>query len=259
VNDEKLYPGHRDYVGTLASGLEVIGAFDAQHKKMTLTEVAEQTGMDRAKARRFLLTLNSLGYIQKDGRQFMLTPKVLQLGYAYTATNNHLDVVKHYLEEITTKLGESCSLAVLDNQEIVYQVRSSAAHRLMSIHLTPGTRLPAAYTSMGRVLITQLAESEQQQWIESVTLNSHTANSIVEKSKFIDMLKEVKHQGYCIVDQELELGLRSLAIPLFNYHGKLMGAINISTNALRVSLTQLIEDYLTDLQEASKKIIEHTR
>jgi IclR family pca regulon transcriptional regulator len=112
---------------------------------------------------------------------------------------------------------------------------------------------------MGRVLITQLAESEQQQWIESVTLNSHTANSIVEKSKFIDMLKEVKHQGYCIVDQELELGLRSLAIPLFNYHGKLMGAINISTNALRVSLTQLIEDYLTDLQEASKKIIEHTR
>jgi IclR family pca regulon transcriptional regulator len=259
VNDEKLYPAHRDYVGALASGLEVIGAFDTQHKQMTLSEVAERTGMDRAKARRFLLTLHSLGYIQKDGREFMLSPKVLQLGYAYTATNNHLDVVKHYLEEITTKLGESCSLAVLNNQEIVYLVRSSAAHRLMSINLTPGTRLPAAYTSMGRILLTQLAESEQHQWIESLVLNSHTTKSIVDKSKFIEMLKEVKHQGYCIVDQELELGLRSLAVPLFNYHGKLLGAINISTNALRVSLAQLVDDYLIDLQEAAKKIIEHTR
>lgn len=259
MNDEILPSNHRDYVGALASGLEVIGAFDAEHKKMTLSEVAERTRMDRAKARRFLLTLHSLGYIQREGRQFMLTPKILGLGYAYNATNDHLDVVQHYLQEVTTELGESCSLAVLDNYEIVYMVRSSAAHRLMSIHLTPGTRLPAAYTSMGRVLAAQLAEPEQQQWIESVTLNAHTTNSIVDKSKFSDMLKDVKRQEYCIVDQELELGLRSLAIPLFNYHGQLLGAVNISTNALRVSIKQLIEDYLNILQAAAKQIVAHTK
>lgn len=259
MNDEKLSPNHKDYIDALASGLDVIGVFDAQHKKMTLSEVAELTGMDRAKARRFLLTLHSLGYIHKEGRLFMLTPKVLRLGYAYNATNDHLDVVQHYLQEVTTTLGESCSLAVLDNQEIVYLVRSSAAHRLMSIHLTPGTRLPAAYTSMGRVLVAHLTETEQQQWMAFLTLNSHTANSIIDKSQFSDILNEVKRQGYCIVDQELELGLRSLAIPLFNYHGDLLGAVNISTNALRVTTEQLINDYLAVLQAAAMQIVEHTK
>lgn len=259
MNEEKISVDHRDYVGALASGLEVLGSFDVQHKKMTLSEVAQITGMDRAKARRLLLTLHALGYIAKDGRQFMLTPKVLRLGYAFNATNDHLDVVQHYLQSVTTELGESCSLSILDNQEIIYLVRSSAAHRLMAINLTPGTRLPAAYTSMGRVLLAQLSETQQKAWLQTAELYQHTENSIVDKKDFLNMLKEVKQDGFCVVDQELELGLRSLAIPVFDYHGKLLGAANISTNSLRVSIEKLINEYSLVLKDAAKQISAHAK
>ncbi|MDO6693160.1 IclR family transcriptional regulator C-terminal domain-containing protein [Aliiglaciecola sp. 3_MG-2023] len=259
MNEEKISVDNRDYVGALASGLEVLSAFDVQHKKMTLSEVAQITGMDRAKARRLLLTLHALGYIAKEGRQFMLTPKVLRLGYAFNATNDHLDVVQHYLQSVTSELGESCSLSILDNGEIIYLVRSSAAHRLMSINITPGTRLPAAYTSMGRVLLAELSTTEQQEWLATAQLHGHTDKSILDKNTFIHMLKEVKQQGYCVVDQELELGLRSVAVPVFDYQGKLLGAANISTNSLRVSMDSLINKYLPALKEAAQLITAHAK
>ncbi|MFA3791299.1 IclR family transcriptional regulator C-terminal domain-containing protein [Aliiglaciecola sp. SL4] len=259
MNDEKISVDNRDYVGALASGLEVLSAFDVQHKKMTLSEVAQITGMDRAKARRLLLTLHALGYIAKDGREFRLTPKVLRLGYAFNASNDHLDVVQHYLQSVTSELGESCSLSILDNDEIIYLVRSSAAHRLMSINITPGTRLPAAYTSMGRVLLAQLSAAEQKDWLARAQLQEHTDNSIVDKNRFINMLKDVKQQGFCVVDQELELGLRSIAVPVFDYKGKLLGAANISTNSLRVSMQSLIDKYLPALQDAAKSITAHAK
>lgn len=259
MSEEKLSADHRDYVGALAAGLDVILAFTPQHNKMTLSEVAEKTGMDRAKARRFLLTLHSLGYIKREGRQFTLTPKVLGLSQAYNASHDHLNVVEHYLHEVTAQLGESSSLAVLDQHDITYVVRSPAAHRLMSITLTPGTRLPAAYTSMGRVLVAQMSVEERQQWLDQLQFQAHTEHSIIDRAAFETMLNEVAEQGFCIVDQELDLGLRSLALPVRTNQGELLGAINLSTNASRVSKSTLLNDFLPVLQEAGEQIRLHTQ
>ncbi len=158
MQEEMLSTESRDFVTALASGLEVIQAFDAEHPRMTLSEVASRTGMNRAKARRFLLTLHALGYVRKEQRYFELAPRVLQLGYAFLSANNYQGVIQQYLEEITAETGESSSLGVLDGHDVTYVARSAAKHRLMAITLSVGTRLPAAYTSMGRILLAQLSD-----------------------------------------------------------------------------------------------------
>ena len=257
--NEKINPEHRDYIGALASGLEVLGAFDTAHREMTLSQVAERIGIDRAKARRFLLTLHALGYIHRNGRIFSLTPKVLSLAHAYTATNDHLGVVEHYLHEVTLELGESASLGKLDGQHVVYIARSQAAHRLMAINITVGTRLPAPYTSMGRVLAAWLPPQEQADWISQATLSQHTRHSITSPTVFQATLQEIRTLGYAIVDQELEEGLRSLAVPVFSGKGALIGAMNLSTNASRVSMEQLREHCLPVLLKTAEKIRQDTR
>jgi len=254
MDDQILKPGDRDYVGALASGLEVLQAFDAEHPRMTLSEVAARTEMDRAKARRFLLTLHGLGFVKRSGRQFELTPRVLQLGYAYQASNQYRAVIQQYLEDITAELGESSSLAVLDGDEVVYVARSSARHRLMAITLSVGTRLPAAYTSMGRVLLAQLSEAELEAFLARVKLETFTASSVTNTEVLRDEIINVRQQRYAIVDQELDSGLRSVAVPVFAGNGELLGAINISTNAARVGMDTLMEIYLARLQKAAEAV-----
>ncbi|MEX0604097.1 MAG: IclR family transcriptional regulator C-terminal domain-containing protein [Marinobacter sp.] len=259
MDEQILKPGDRDYVGALASGLEVLQAFDAEHLRMTLSEVAVRTDMDRAKARRFLLTLHALGFVKRSGRQFELTPRVLQLGYAYQASNQYRAVIQQHLEDITAELGESSSLAVLDGDEVVYVVRSAARHRLMAITLSVGTRLPAAYTSMGRVLLAQLPEAELDAFLARVKLEAFTASSVTSNSVLKDKIIKIREQGYSIVDQELDSGLRSVAVPVFSGNGELLGAINISTNAARVDMETLTGEYLSRLQSAVGNIRETTR
>ncbi len=259
MEEQMLKPGDRDYVGALASGLEVLQTFDAEHPRMTLSEVAARTGMDRAKARRFLLTLHALGFVKRSGRQFELTPRVLQLGYAYQASNQYRAVIQQYLEDITAELGESSSLAVLDGDEVVYVVRSAARHRLMAITLSVGTRLPAAYTSMGRVLLGQLPEPELDAFLDRVQLSALTPSSITERDRLRADILRVRAQGYSMVDQELDLGLRSVAVPVFAGNGELLGAINVSTNAARVSMDTLMDVYLPRLQSAADRIRQTTR
>lgn len=254
MDEQILKPGDRDYVGALASGLEVLQAFNAEHPRMTLSEVAARTEMDRAKARRFLLTLHALGFVKRSGRQFELTPRVLQLGYAYQASNQYRAVIQQYLEDITAELGESSSLAVLDGDDVVYVVRSAARHRLMAITLSVGTRLPAAYTSMGRVLLAQLPEMELKAFLARVKLESFTALSITRSDALRKEIVKVREQGYSIVDQELDSGLRSVAVPVFAGNHELLGAINISTNAARVDLETLIGKYLPRLQQAAEAV-----
>ncbi len=259
MDDQILKPGDRDYVGALAAGLEVLQAFDAEHPRMTLSEVAARTDMDRAKARRFLLTLHALGFVKRSGRQFELTPRVLQLGYAYQASNQYRAVIQQYLEDITAELGESSSLAVLDGDDVVYVVRSSARHRLMAITLSVGTRLPAAYTSMGRVLLAQFPEVELEAFLARVKLETFTASSVTSPDVLRDEIAKVRKQGYSIVDQELDSGLRSVAVPVFAGNGESLGAINISTNAARVGMETLMEVYLPRLQEAAEAVLRTTR
>lgn len=252
--DEMLNPDDRDFVTALASGLEVILAFDQQSPRMTLSEVAAKTGMNRARARRFLLTLHALGYVRKQHRSFELAPKVLQLGYAFLSSNGYRSVIQQHLEDITDVTGESSSMGVLDGDDVTYVARSAAHHRLMSISLSIGTRLPAAYTSMGRVLLAQLPDAERSAYLERVALSRHTEHSIIDKTTLEARLVEIRKQGYCIVDQELDSGLRSLAIPAFDANGGLLGAINISTNAARIDMQTLTKDFLPLLREKAKLI-----
>jgi IclR family pca regulon transcriptional regulator len=259
MDEQVLKPGDRDYVGALASGLEVLQAFDADHPHMTLSEVAARTDMDRAKARRFLLTLHALGFVKRTGRQFELTPRVLQLGYAYQASNQYRAVIQQYLEDITAELGESSSLAVLDGDDVVYVVRSAARHRLMAITLSVGTRLPAAYTSMGRVLLAQLPQSELETYINRIQLERHTLSSITEKNVLREEIDKARNLGYAVVDQELDLGLRSVAVPAYSASGELLGALNISTNAARVDMDTLLNMYLPRLQIVADQIRQAAR
>ena len=238
----------------MASGLQILGAFDAAHPRMTLTEMANRTAMDRAKARRFLLTLEALGYVRRSGRDFELTPRVLELGHAFQASNPYRAVIQHYLQDITAEIGESSSLSVLDGADVVYVVRSAAPHRLMAITLSVGTRLPAAYTSMGRVLLAQLPEAELEQLLGGIELRAHTPYSLTDMAALRADIAQVRIQGYSLVDQELDLGLRSIATPVFAGNGDLLGAINISTNAARVPIEVLLEDYLPRLRQLADTV-----
>ena len=254
MSDQILVPGDRDYVGALASGLAVLQTFDAEHPRMTLTEVASRTQMDRAKARRFLLTLHALGFVKRNGRQFELTPRVLQLGYAYQTSNRYQVVIQQQLEDITAECGESSSLAVLDGDDVVYVVRSSAQHRLMAINLSTGTRLPAVYTSMGRVLLAQMSIVDVDAFLDRAHFQAFTQFSLTSSVALRHEIDKTREYGYSIVDQELDLGLRSVAVPVLSGGGELLGAINISTNAARVDMIRLMDIYLPRLQQAASVI-----
>lgn len=206
-----------EFVQSLARGLAVIRAFDAERPVMTLSEVAEATGLSRATARRFLLTLQTLGYVRSDGRDFALTPRVLDLGFSYLSALSLPELVEPHLEEMSSRLGESVSAAVLDGDDIVYVARV-AVRRVMNVAITIGTRFPAARTSMGHVLTGQAAE------------------------------------GWAIADEELEPGLRSIAAPLHGRDGRVIAAINVATSTSRVSREELLERHLPALLETAAAI-----
>lgn len=257
MQEEMLSEDSRDFVTALASGLEVIQAFDHEHPRMTLSEVAARTGMNRAKARRFLLTLHALGYVRKQQRYFELAPRVLQLGYAFLSANNYRDVIQQHLEDITAETGESSSLGVLDGNDVIYVARSAAKHRLMAITLSVGTRLPAAHTSMGRMLLAQLSDTDLDHFLSSVALEAYTDKTVTDVSELRNQIIKARQQGYAISDQELDSGLRSIAVPVYDAKQHLMGAINISTNAARVDLDTLINVYLPVLQNKVAQVRAH--
>ncbi|WP_025731706.1 IclR family transcriptional regulator domain-containing protein [Carnimonas nigrificans] len=244
AHEERISPDDKDYVTALACGLEVITAFDEHHQRMTLSEIAERTGLNRARARRFLLTLHSLGYVNKQARYFELAPKALSLGYSFLSSNNYLTAVQQTLTDITQTLGESSSLGVLDGGDVVYAARSASSQRLMGIHISVGTRLPAVATSMGRVLLGEMEDEALDALLSRTPLEPLTPYTTLQRDELVKQIRMAHEQGYCILDQELELGLRSLAIPLRAANGRLIGAINVSTNAARVEMTTLLDTYL---------------
>jgi IclR family pca regulon transcriptional regulator len=245
---------NRDFVSSLAKGLAVICAFGPDKARMTLSEVALETDLSRAGARRLLLTLEELGFVHRNGRYFELSPKVLQLGFAFLASHNFGGVVQHYLEAVTRELQESCSLAVLDGQDVVYVARSAAEHRLMSISLAIGSRLPAALTSMGRILLAALPDAEQDALLAKITLERHTERTIADKAALKETLRSIREHGYCIVDQELEPSLRSIAVPVLSERGEVVAALNVSTNAGRVPMEELIQRFLPVLRRCAESI-----
>ncbi len=241
------------YVQSLDRGLAVIRCFSAETPRLTISEVARETGLTRAAARRFLLTLQALGYVGNDGRQFFLTPRVLRLGYAYLSSLSVADVAQTHLEQLADVVHESCSASVLDGFDIVYVARA-ATKRIMTISLSVGTRLPAHPTSMGRVLLAALPDEQIDAYLALVSLARLTDRTIVDRDALRAELEKTRVRGWCIVDQELEDGVRSVAVPVHDDAGRVVAAVNTSAHAARVPLAMLQKHFLPRLRECASEI-----
>ena len=242
-----------EFVQSLERGLAVIRAFSRDRSRLTLSDVARETGMTRAAARRFLITLECLGYVSSDGRLFSLRPKVLQLGYAYLSSFSLAEIAQDHLEELAERLHESCSASVLDGDDIVYVARAST-NRIMTIGLSVGARLPAYCTSMGRVMLAALDEGAIDHYLAGTELPARTSHTITDPQVLRDELRTVREQGYCLLDQELEDGVRSVAVPIHDASGRVVAAINTSAHATRVSLERVEREFLPELQECARQI-----
>jgi IclR family pca regulon transcriptional regulator len=233
--------------------LAVIRAFGPENPHLTLSEVARATGLTRAAARRFLLTLVELGYVRNDGRDFSLRPRVLELGYAYLSGLSLTEVAAPHMEELVTTVHESSSVSVLDGDDIVYIVRVPTK-RIMTVTIAVGTRFPAYATSMGRVLLAHRAPEEIARYLNAVDLKPLTRRTVTDGQRLGSILNGVRAQGFAIVDQELEDGVRSLAAPLHGASGAVIAAINVSAHASRVTMDTLRKDLLPHLLDSAAKI-----
>jgi IclR family pca regulon transcriptional regulator len=242
-----------EFVQSLERGLSVIRAFGTDRARMTLSEVAREAELSRASARRFLHTLVELGYVVTDGRVFALRPQVLELGYAYLSSLSLPEVAQPHLEQLAEDVGESSSVAVLDGSDIVYVARV-ATHRIMSAAIQIGTRFPAVATSMGRAVLAHVPDGEREALLAAVTLAPLTPRTITDKGVLRAELATVREQGWALVDQELEEGLRSVAAPLRDGTGRVVAAVNVSAPVRRGPVEQMATEILTALLRAAREI-----
>jgi len=239
-------PHKRDLISGLEKGLAVIEAFDHEHSRLTITEVAARCQLTRAAARRYLITLEHLGFMTSERRRYMLTPKVLRLGQSYMHSARLPRIVQPELHRLVYALKEASSAGVLDGRDVVC-VAAATAGRVVSATLQPGTRVPAYCTANGRVLLAALPPAELTDWIATQDLHALTRQTIVCPERLRLEIDRSRAQGYALVDQELEPGLRTLAVPLTNHRGAVVAAINISVQAARVTTDQLLEECLPAL------------
>lgn len=251
-------PRGAHFVQSLERGLAVIRAFGASTPELTLSEVARATGLTRAAARRFLLTLADLGYVRTDGRRFALTPRVLELGYTYLASLTLPEVAEPHLEALVAEVRESSSMSVLDGEDIVYVARVPTS-RIMRVSISVGTRFPAYATSMGRVLLAGLPEEELAAHLARVDLRRFTRRTVTTREALRAELDRVRERGWAMVDQELEEGLRSIAAPIRARGGRVVAAVNVSTHAARVSKEALRRELLPPLLAAAARIEDDLR
>jgi IclR family transcriptional regulator, pca regulon regulatory protein len=242
-----------DIIQGLIRGLSVIECFDEDHARMSITDVAERTGLERATARRCLLTLAHLGYATYDGKFFQLTPRVLNLGHSYLATTPLPRLIQPFLDELSHATNESTSAAVLEGTDILYVARAST-RRVMSINLAPGARLPAYCTSMGRTLLAALPSEEARAILERSDLVAYTPNTKADMAGITIELGVVAAQGFAVIDQELELGLCSIAVPLFNAHGRIVAAINIGAQTARAPTSRMIAHFLPLMRKVQAEV-----
>jgi IclR family pca regulon transcriptional regulator len=241
------------YVQSFARGLAVIRSFSAAAPQQTLSEVAQRTGLTRAGARRILLTLEGLGYVQSQGRQFSLTPRILDLGFAYLSSLPLWNLAEPVMERLAGEVKESCSAAVLDGPDVVYVLRVPT-HKIMSINLGIGSRLPAYCTSMGRTLLAELDDAALDALIEHHPLLPRTDRTITDPKRLKSELAAVRRQGWCLVNQELEEGLVSLSAPIRDRAGRAIAAMNVSGQVNRTSPEYMLEHFLPKLREAAAEI-----
>lgn len=245
--------GDPDYMQSLARGLEVIRAFEHARPTLSITEVARLTNISRAAARRCLYTLEQLGYVVGVEGVYELTPRVLSLGYAYLSGMPLARIAQPVLERVSERLHESCSIGVLDGDDVVYVARA-ARQRILSISLGAGSRLPAYCTSMGRVLLAHLSAPDLDAYLSRVRMERQTPHTIVETSVLRKELQRVRVSGYAVVDQELEAGLRAIAVPVKQQDGRVSASINVGAHAARADRQVMVKTYLPVLLEAANEV-----
>ena len=243
------------YVQSFARGLAVIRSFSAAAPSQTLTEVAQRTGLTRAGARRILHTLHALGYVDMEGRQFRLTAKVLDLGFAYLSSLPMWSLAEPFIEDLVREVQESSSAAVLNGNEIVYVLRVPT-QKIMSINLGIGSRLPAYCSSMGRVLLAGLDDEALAQQLATTELTARTSRTITDREQLHEEIMRVRRQGWALIDEELEEGLISLAAPLTSRNGRVIAAINVGMHRSRISPEQAQEQVLPKLLSTARCINE---
>ena len=248
----------REFVQALERGLGVIRAFSSDSPDMTIADVADRTSLTRAAARRYLRTLQQLGYVRQTAALFALTPKVLDLGFAYVSSMTQQSLVEPYMEELVATLHESCSMSVLDGPDIVYIARVPAK-RIMSINLVVGSRLPAHATSMGKVLLAHLPPQELDAYLASFPRASLTRRTICEEAALRQALAEVRQRGWALADQECEDGVRSVAAPVGDRTGQVRMAMNVSVHPTRVSLLELRRRHLPLLLDKARDLSQALR
>ena len=250
VNERTLT---RDHVGSLDRGLAVMEVLARHPQGMTLTDMAAETGLTRAGARRFLLTLTATGYATQSGRLFMLSPRLLSVARTWLQGTSLWSYAEPIMREVSAALDESCSAAVLSGEDVVYVARVPG-RRILSVALNVGTRLPAWCTSMGRVLLSDLPKAELMEFLSKATIERRTDKSITDRKELAIEIAKAAERGFAIVDEELEIGLRSIAVPIHDRSGKIVAAINVSTQSARFSTHAMEQEILPHLRRAAEAI-----
>lgn len=254
ADDIASQSGDPNFMTSLARGLAVIQAFSQQRRLMSISQISQKTGIPRAAVRRCLYTLAKLGFVAaEDGRNFALRPRILSLGHAYLASTPLAKAAQPVLRHVSNALNESSSIAILDGDEILYIARASTS-RIMTIDLDIGSRLPASCTSMGRVLLSHLPADELDAYLARVKLVQYTPHTLITADALAAELAKVRAEGCAIIDQELEIGLRSIAVPIVSQDGRVVAAINVGVQAARVPVAELESRVLPVLREAAGEL-----
>jgi IclR family pca regulon transcriptional regulator len=246
--------GDPNFMSSLARGLAVIRGFSREPRFMTIAQLSRKTGIPRAAVRRCLYTLGQLGYVaSEDGRNYSLRPKLLGLGHAYLSSTPLVVTAQPFLDQVSDAVNESCSLATLDDQDILYLARSVSS-KIISVTLNVGSRLPAHCTSIGHVLLASLPPQELDEFLSRVELKAYTERTTTSPAKLREQLKQVREADYAIADQLMETSVRSIAVPVRNAAGSVVAGMNVIVQAGRVSLRDMRSLYLPQLQAAARDL-----
>jgi IclR family pca regulon transcriptional regulator len=250
----EAFNGDPNFMTSLARGLTVIQAFSGRRRHLTISCLSQKTGFSRAAVRRCLYTLSKLGFVgSEDSRHFFLQPRILSLGYSYISSTPLATAAQPILEHVSQLVRESSSIAILDGLDIIYIARVNVT-RIMGIHLGVGSRLPAFCTSMGRALLANLPRQELDSFLSKLTFTRYTERTVTSADALLERLEEVRRNGYAVVDQELELGLRSMAVPIQNLNGRAVAAVNVGAHAQRVTVQEMQTKFLPQLQSAAQEL-----
>ena len=243
----------KEFMTTLAKGFAVLSLFGRDRPSVTLSEAAAATDLSRATARRILRTLAGLGYLDQQGRQFSLAPSILKLGFSYLAAQNWVERARPVMKALTERFHESCSAAILQGADVVYVARVPAG-RIMSVAVSVGTRLPAFHTSIGRIQLGFLDDDELWRRLRSLPIEPYTPSTIIDMQALYDRIRADHEQGFSLVDEELERGLRSVAVPILDRAGQSVGGLNLSTHSTRTTRNEMRERFLPALHKSAHEI-----